>query len=153
MIFFFPKDFIYSWEIQRKRERQTQAEGEAGSTQGARLGTRSQVPRIMPWAEDSAKPLSRWGCPPLSMLETHLCGGVHVSSLLCRILAQASCLFSSFSFWLIFWSLSMFCFTYAASVSHLGHESWWIHIRITSGYISGTRTTELCRVHVFSCTP
>ena len=35
----------------RDREVETQAEGEAGSMQGARLGARSWVSRIMPWAE------------------------------------------------------------------------------------------------------
>ena len=45
------------------RERQTQAEGEAGSVQGAWGGTRFRVSRITPWAEGSAKPLSHPGCP------------------------------------------------------------------------------------------
>ena len=40
-----------------------QAEGEAGSMQGAPCGTRSQVSRITPWAEGGAKPLSHQGCP------------------------------------------------------------------------------------------
>ena len=31
--------------------------------QGARGGTRSRDPRIMPWAEGGAKPLSHPGCP------------------------------------------------------------------------------------------
>ena len=34
-----------------QREAETQAEGEAGSIQGARCGTQSQVSRITPWAE------------------------------------------------------------------------------------------------------
>ena len=42
-----------------EREAETQAEGEAGSIQGARCGTRSRVSRIMPWAEGSAKPLGQ----------------------------------------------------------------------------------------------
>ena len=46
-----------------EREAETQAEGEAGSTQGARCGTQSQVSRITPWAEGGAKPLSHQGCP------------------------------------------------------------------------------------------
>ena len=37
--------FIYSWKTLRE------AEGEAGSLQGARCGTWSQDPRITPWAE------------------------------------------------------------------------------------------------------
>ena len=43
--------FVYSWETQREREAEIQAEGEAGSMQGAWYGTRSRVCRIMPWAE------------------------------------------------------------------------------------------------------
>ena len=46
-----------------EREAETQAEGEAGSMQGARRGTGFQVSRIMPWAEGGAKPLSHLGCP------------------------------------------------------------------------------------------
>ena len=46
-----------------ERERETQAEGGAGSVQGARRGTRSRVSRITPWAEGGAKPLSHPGCP------------------------------------------------------------------------------------------
>ena len=44
-------------------------EGEAGSLQGARRGTRSWVSRITPWAEGSAKLLSHWGCPKQLFLE------------------------------------------------------------------------------------
>ena len=50
-------------DIERERGAETQAEGEAGSMQGARRGTRSQVSRIMPWAEGGAKPLSHLDCP------------------------------------------------------------------------------------------
>ena len=46
------------------REAETQAEGEAGSRQGARRGTPFRVSRIAPWAEGGAKPLSHQGCPP-----------------------------------------------------------------------------------------
>ena len=45
------------------REAETPAEGEAGSTQRARRGTRSRVSRIMPWAAGGAKPLRHRGCP------------------------------------------------------------------------------------------
>ena len=38
-------------DMQKEREAETQAEGEAGSMQGARHGTRSWDSRIMPWAE------------------------------------------------------------------------------------------------------
>ena len=42
----------------KDREAETQAEGGAGSMQGAQPGTQSQVSRITPWAEGGAKPLS-----------------------------------------------------------------------------------------------
>ena len=38
-------------DTETEREAETQAEGEAGSMQGARCGTRSRVSMIMPWAE------------------------------------------------------------------------------------------------------
>ena len=67
-IFIFLKIFfIYSWERHRKGE--TETEGEAGSMQGAWRGTRSQVPRITPWAEVGAKPLSHPGCPSIIFLK------------------------------------------------------------------------------------
>ena len=50
-------------DTERCREAETQAEGEAGSMQGARRGTRSPVSRIMAWAKGGAKPLSLPGCP------------------------------------------------------------------------------------------
>ena len=68
--FFLFKDFIYLLmrDTQREREAKTQAEGEAGSMQGARHGTRSWVSRITPWAEGGAKPLSHSGCPKMQIL-------------------------------------------------------------------------------------
>ena len=60
------KDFIH--EIHRKREVETQAEGETGSMQGAWHGTRSWVSRIRPWAEGGATPLSHPGCPTQLLL-------------------------------------------------------------------------------------
>ena len=57
-IFFFKILFI-----QREREAESQAEGEAGPMQGARCGTRSWVSRITPRAAGGAKPLRHWGCP------------------------------------------------------------------------------------------
>ena len=66
MTFFFFKDFIYLFT--RGREAETQAEGEAGSTQGALHGTRSRASRTRPWAEGSAKPLSHPGCPTAHVL-------------------------------------------------------------------------------------
>ena len=45
-----------------EREAETQAEGEAGSMQGAWGGIQSRT-RITPWAEGGAKPLGHPGCP------------------------------------------------------------------------------------------
>ena len=50
-------------------DRGREAEGEAGSMQGARQGTRSRVSRITPWAEGSAKRLSHSGCPNLPIFD------------------------------------------------------------------------------------
>ena len=46
-----------------EREAETQAEGGAGSMQGAQYGTPSQVSRITPWTEGGGKLLSHQGCP------------------------------------------------------------------------------------------
>ena len=51
---FFFQDFIYSQETEKQR----QAEGEAGSLQGAWCGTWSLDPGIITWAEADAQPLS-----------------------------------------------------------------------------------------------
>ena len=50
----------------RDIEAEIQAEGEAGSIQGAQRGTRSWVSRIMPWTEGGTKLLSYPGCPVLT---------------------------------------------------------------------------------------
>ena len=55
-------------DTERVPETQAQAEGEAGSMQGARRGTRSPVSRITPWAKGGAKPLGHLGCPPEEIL-------------------------------------------------------------------------------------
>ena len=60
---FFKKDFIYLLMRDRDREAETQADGEAGSMQGAWCGTWSRVSRIMSWAEGGAKPPSHPGVP------------------------------------------------------------------------------------------
>ena len=46
--FFFFKGFIYLLMRDTQREAETQAEGEAGSSQGVRCGTQSQDPGITP---------------------------------------------------------------------------------------------------------
>ncbi|XP_077757927.1 quinone oxidoreductase-like protein 2 isoform X1 [Canis aureus] len=51
-----------------RRERERQAEGEAGSLQETRRGTRSCGPRIRPWTEGGAKLLSHSGCPLFNFL-------------------------------------------------------------------------------------
>ena len=45
------QDFIYLFMREREREAETQAEGEAGSMQEARHGTRSRDSSITHWAE------------------------------------------------------------------------------------------------------
>ena len=67
-VYFFKNSFIYLWETKREREAETQAEGEAGSMQGARCRTPSRDSRITPWAEGGAKPLSHLGCPVMCIL-------------------------------------------------------------------------------------
>ena len=52
------------------RDTETEAEGEAGSMQGARHGTRSQVSRITPQAKGGAKPLRHPGCPDRFLLSS-----------------------------------------------------------------------------------
>ena len=46
-----------------EKEAETQAEGEAGSSQGARCETWSQDPGITPWAEGSTNSLHHPECP------------------------------------------------------------------------------------------
>ena len=59
-------------DTDREREAETQAEGEAGSMQGAQCGTRSQDSKITPWAEGGAKPLSHHS-GPLGLLKLLVC--------------------------------------------------------------------------------
>ena len=49
--FYFFKEFTYLFMRDTEREAEIQAEGEAGSMQAARRGTRSRVSRFRPWAE------------------------------------------------------------------------------------------------------
>ena len=54
--------------MQRKREAETQAEGEAGSLQGAPCGTRSQIRGSGPEPKAGAQPLSHPGVPSQLLL-------------------------------------------------------------------------------------
>ena len=76
----------------RDREAETQAEGEAGSMQGAWRGTRSRVSRIMSGAEGGTKPLSHWGCPVLQILFEMNCFKM-IFFLLALILSINGCFF------------------------------------------------------------
>ena len=64
---YFFKKILFIHETQREREAETQAEGEAGSMQGALCGTRSGVSRITPWAEGGAKLLSHRAAPKFDL--------------------------------------------------------------------------------------
>ena len=64
--FFLRFSSIYSWGTQREREAETQADGEAGSIQGARCGTLSQDPGVTPWAEDRRSIAEPPGAPNIN---------------------------------------------------------------------------------------
>ena len=69
LFFFFLKIlFMYSRVTQTEREAETQAEGEAGSINGVRLGP---VSRVTPWIEGGAKPLRHPGCPRNKMFKKY----------------------------------------------------------------------------------
>ena len=68
IIFFFLRFYLFIHERHTQREAETQVEGEAGSTQGARRGIRSRDPRTSPWAEGGTKPLSHPGIPDIIFL-------------------------------------------------------------------------------------
>ena len=59
------KDLIYLFTRDTKREAETQAKGEAGSSQGARCGTRPQIPGSGPEPKAGTQPLSHPGVPEL----------------------------------------------------------------------------------------
>ena len=61
--FFFFFKILFMRDTHREGEAGIQAEGEAGSMQGSRHGTRSQDSRITPGAEGSVKSLSHPGIP------------------------------------------------------------------------------------------
>ena len=72
----FFKGFIYLFMRIRRGERERhrhRQRGEAGSTQGAQHETWSRVSKIMPWAEDGAKPLSHPDCPHLALFLWAIC--------------------------------------------------------------------------------
>ena len=53
-----------------QREAETQAEGETGSSQGARYGTRSRTLGSHPEPKADARPLSHPGVPVISFLQS-----------------------------------------------------------------------------------
>ena len=65
-VFYFLIFYLFIHE--RHREAETQAEGGAGSTQGAWCGTWSQDPRIMPWAQGSCSTAEPPRRPPFSII-------------------------------------------------------------------------------------
>ena len=94
---FFFKDFIYLFMRDREREgrqAETQEEGEAGSMQGDRRGTRSQVSRIRPWTEGGTKPLSHQGCPVLGIFNSLLQLAICATKLICSVKAIAFLVFN-----------------------------------------------------------
>ena len=58
--------------IDTEREAETQAEKEAGSPQGSRCGTRSQISGSGPEPKADAQPLSHPGVPPMKILESQI---------------------------------------------------------------------------------
>ena len=70
LLLLFFKDF-YLFMRDTERERQTQAEGEAGSMQGAWHGTQSPISRITPWVAGSTKLLCHRGCPENQLLKMY----------------------------------------------------------------------------------
>ena len=72
IFFFFLRFYLFIHERHTQREAETQAEWEAGFTQGAQGGTQSWVSRITSWAKGSTKPLSHRGCPSLDPLKNVL---------------------------------------------------------------------------------
>ena len=80
--FFFFLSFIYLFMRDTQREAETQAEGEAGSMQGAQHGTRFPVSRMRPWAEGSAKSLSYPGCPRFRFYNVYKSGSEDIFNLI-----------------------------------------------------------------------
>ena len=61
--------FVYLRERVSVSRGRAQAGGEAGSTQGARHGARSQDPGVTAWAEGGAEPLGHLGCPSFLFIQ------------------------------------------------------------------------------------
>ena len=56
------------------RDTERKSQGEAGFLQGARGGTRSQIPGSCPELKADARPLSHPGVPSCEKLKRHKCG-------------------------------------------------------------------------------
>ena len=67
-LFFSFSQLINLFIHERHREGETQAEGEAGSTQGAQRGTRSRISRTTLWAKVALNCWAPPGCPNLTSL-------------------------------------------------------------------------------------
>ena len=59
--------YLFIHEIERERQAETQAEGEAGPMQRARRGTRFRTPGPRPEPKADAQPLSHLGVPSLTV--------------------------------------------------------------------------------------
>ena len=70
--YFYLKSFIYLFMRDTEREAETLAEGEAGSMQGARWGTRSQDPGSRPEPKARRSTTEPRRCPKLSVFNTRL---------------------------------------------------------------------------------
>ena len=67
---FFKRFYLFIHERHKEREAEIQAEGEAGSRQGARHETQSQVSRIMPWNKGRCSTAEPSRCPQIEVFLT-----------------------------------------------------------------------------------
>ena len=97
---------------ERQREAETQAEGEAGSMQGARRGIRSRVFRIAPWAKGRRQTAAPLRDPWITLLNKWLANWI-------KLLKYISFFnLPSFSQWIV-----AFNFCEYASLTYNGQNS------------------------------
>ena len=102
--------------IDTEREAETQAEGEAGSRQGAGRGTQSRVSRTTPWAEAGAKPLGPPGLPQVVPFnETK-----YIIYLISKVLYK--------------WRINLWNILFNLVVGHQMAVSWHIYCCLKSGF-------------------